>query len=109
MKKIRGLYISTCGKIDSDDDYVAGTFKQFNELLTGDEKIDCSYDHLGDDFKVLYNNKSNEPYNVFINRYVANTAICGPVIIIKNKGDIELDAHKTLGKNVLIQSLDFRL
>ena len=30
-----------------------------------------------------------------------NTEIDGPVIIIKGKGDIELDAHKTFGKKVL--------
>ena len=71
--------------------------------MTGDEKKDYSYDYLGSDFKVLYNNQSTELHNKFIDRYVANSEICGPVIIIKNNGDIELDAHKTIGKKVLTE------
>ena len=122
-KKIRGLYISTDGKIDPEHNkkcryavstdrnidtennkkcrYVVGTFKQFNEILTGDKNNECAYDYLDNDLKVLYNNRSTEPHNKFISRYVTNTEIYGPVIIIKNKGDIELDAHKTLGKKIL--------
>jgi hypothetical protein len=106
MSKSRGLYVSTDGKIDpinskSKCRYVIGTSKQFNKLLTGNENKKCESECLYGGYKILYNNASNETRNKFVSRYVENTEICGPVIIIKEKGDIELDAHKTLGKNIL--------
>ncbi|CAG8616883.1 11782_t:CDS:2 [Rhizophagus irregularis] len=101
------------GKIDLTNtikkcDYVIGMMKQFNELLTGDENKNCSKDYLKDndnsDYRILYNTWSKEPRNKFISRYVENTEINGPVIIIKENGNIELDAHKTLEKNVLCKN-----
>ncbi|CAB4404197.1 unnamed protein product [Rhizophagus irregularis] len=113
MARIRGLFISTDGKIDSTNTikkchYVIGMMKQFNELLTGDENKNCSKDYLKDndnsDYRILYNTWSKEPRNKFISRYVENTEINGPVIIIKENGNIELDALKTLEKNDLCKN-----
>ncbi|RIA85362.1 hypothetical protein C1645_830879 [Glomus cerebriforme] len=106
MSRIKGLYISIDGKIDPNNSnkkcrYVVGTMKNFNELLTGDENKMCSEDHLNNELRILYNNCSTEPKNKFVSRYVENTEINGPVIILKKNGDIKSDAHKTLGKNVL--------
>lgn len=101
---IRGLYVSADGNIDIKNNYVVGTMKNFNKLLMGDENKECSYDllkPLNDDYKILYNTNSTEYRNKFVSRYVDHSIINGPIIFIKGKGNIELDAHKTLGKNVL--------
>ena len=101
-ERVKGLYISTDGKIDRDNHkkgsrYVIGTKKQFNELLTNG-KMNAKEEYLNKDYRILYNSQSKEPRNEKVNKYVENTDICGPVIIIKKSGSLESNDHKKLQK-----------
>ena len=102
----RGIYISTDGKVDKSNPknksrYVVGTLDDFSTLLTGDENRKCSQVDLDGDFMLLYDQRSREPRNKFILRYIDNTNIDGPIIIINKKSDLKVTAHKTLGKIAL--------
>src|SRR5437764_2369497 len=55
-KKIRGLYISTDGKIDKHEPkrksrYVVSTREDFNFLLTGERNQKCFKESIGEDLK----------------------------------------------------------
>lgn len=102
-KRFMGLYASTDGKIDGKDTsrYVKGTMDDFKFLLTKN-KNKLSETELNKEFTLLYNNKSKQSLNEFVVRYVENTDIRGPVIIIKSdKSDVEETTHKWIGKQVL--------
>lgn len=57
-----------------------------------------SNEPLNGDFTILYNKNSEEPRNKFVMKYVDNTLIDGPIIIINDKKDLEITAHKTLAE-----------
>lgn len=75
--KINGIYITTNGrKIETKD----GTENYFEKLLHG--KI--SEYTIGEGYKILYNDQSNDSRNEFLMRFVEYTDICGPIIFINN-------------------------
>lgn len=96
-----GLYVSTNGKGEKSR-YVKGTCNDFNLLLTIKKRKKYSTECIDKGFTLLYNKDSNESRNKFIFRYVANTNINGPVIIIrKDKSGLDTKTHTWIGKKVL--------
>lgn len=105
-KVIRGIYISIDGKVDKNNPmnksrYVVGTLNDFSTLLTKNKNRKCSKDYLNGNFAVLYDPLSKESHNNFLSRYVENSIVDGPVIIINEERDLEVTEHKTLGKIAL--------
>ena len=77
VKKINGLYISTDGKqIETKN----GTENDFMELL----RESISEYLIDDDYKILYNKKSNESANKFIS-FFQFVNINGPIIFVNDK------------------------
>src|SRR5436305_13822867 len=104
-KRFLALYVSTDGKgkINKEKDfsrYVRGTMDDYKFLLTKN-KNKLSKEYLFDNFILLYNSKSEDSRNQFILRYVENTEINGPVIILKeDKSDLDTKTHKWIGKKI---------
>lgn len=114
--KIRGLYIPTNGKRNADEPsqearYIVRTMKELKSLVAGNKDSKCMKDYLDNELRIFYDNNLSEPINEYINRYVKNSNIHGPVIVIKKNGDLDLNTHKSLGINVLrhIDSIGFNL
>jgi hypothetical protein len=110
-KVISGIYISTDGKVDKSNPkkksrYVVGTLNDFSTLLTGNKKRKCSKDFLIGDFKLLYDSSSLESQNEFLARYIDNTNVNGPVIIINEERDLEVTEYKKLGK-IALRNVDW--
>ncbi|RGB43808.1 hypothetical protein C1646_749409 [Rhizophagus diaphanus] len=91
--------------------YVVGTLNDFSTLFTGNKNRKCSKEYLNGNFKLLYDSQSKESQNKFLARYVNNTNVDGPVIIINEERDLKDTEHKTLGKIALknVDWIDFTL
>ncbi|CAB4488516.1 uncharacterized protein OCT59_025739 [Rhizophagus irregularis] len=96
---IKGLYISTDGTKKSR--YIIGTFNDLSTLLAGNKIRKCTIEYLNGSYKLLYDSQSKESQNEYLARYVDNTNVNGPVIIINEERDLKDTEHKTLGKTAL--------
>ena len=103
-KRTKALYISTDGKVDKNNKtrYIIGTQEDFNFLLTGNKNKKCAKEILIKDFILLYNNNNESNLkNTFVSRYVDNTEVCGPVIILKKDKDLDPDTFRWVGERIL--------